>query len=144
MGGAAARAPVAMTALAKRNVCPPTSMVSGPVNFPAPRKMSTPRSVKRLAESCGLMSARSRRIRSMSLPKSAVAPGGTFTPNSPASRTAATARAARMMALDGTQPTLRQSPPMKCFSMSATFAPSPAAPMAVTNPAVPAPMTTRL
>ena len=61
-----------------------------------------------------------------------------------AARRAATARAARMMALDGTQPTLRQSPPRRCRSIKATFAPSPAAPAAVTSPAVPPPITTRL
>src|SRR5262249_42503039 len=47
-------------------------------------------------------------------------------------------------ALDGTQPTLRQSPPRSSRSTSATLAPSPAAPAAVTSPAVPAPITTRL
>jgi hypothetical protein len=35
---------------------------------------------------------------------------------------------------DGTHPTFRQSPPSKCFSTSATLAPSPAAPAAVTSP----------
>jgi hypothetical protein len=39
---------------------------------------------------------------------------------------------------------LRQSPPMRCRSMRATFAPSPAAPAAVTRPAVPPPVMTRL
>ena len=45
---------------------------------------------------------------------------------------------------DGTQPMFRQSPPSKSRSISATLAPRPAAPAAVTNPAVPAPTTTRL
>src|SRR4030095_9389104 len=49
-----------------------------------------------------------------------------------------------MRPLDGTQPTLRQSPPNRFRSTSATLAPSPAAPAALTNPAVPPPMTTRL
>ena len=56
----------------------------------------------------------------------------------------ATALAARIRALDGTQPTFKQSPPMRCRSTSATFAPRPAAPAAATSPAVPAPTTTRL
>jgi hypothetical protein len=30
--------------------------------------------------------------------------------------------AERISALDGTQPVLRQSPPMRCFSISVTFA----------------------
>src|SRR5207244_12041140 len=62
----------------------------------------------------------------------------------PASRTGAQAREARMRAFEGTHPTLRQSPPSRCFSTRATRAPSPAAPAAVTRPAVPAPITTRL
>ena len=57
IGGAAARAPVAMTALTNRRICPATSIVSGPVNRPAPRNTSTPSSVNLLAESCGLMAA---------------------------------------------------------------------------------------
>ena len=40
-----------------------------------------------------------------------------------------------MSAFDGTQPTLRQSPPSRCRSTSATLAPRPAAPAAVTSPA---------
>jgi hypothetical protein len=31
-------------------------------------------------------------------------------------------RAVRISAFEGTQPVLRQSPPMRCFSMSVTFA----------------------
>jgi hypothetical protein len=49
-----------------------------------------------------------------------------------------------MSALDGTHPTFRQSPPIRSRSISATRAPSVAAPTALTRPAVPAPMTTRL
>ena len=40
-----------------------------------------------------------------------------------------------MIALEGTQPTLRQSPPIRWRSTSATRAPSPAAMAAVTSPA---------
>src|SRR3989338_4658406 len=58
--------------------------------------------------------------------------------------TSAAAREERINALEGTQPTFRQSPPKRCFSINATLAPSPAAPAAVTRPAVPPPMTTRL
>ena len=50
---------------------------------------------------------------------------------------------ARMIPFDGTQPTFRQSPPIRWRSISATLAPSPAAPLADTRPAVPAPITTR-
>ena len=62
----------------------------------------------------------------------------------PASRTWAATRAEAMSALDGTHPTFRQSPPSNPRSTRATFAPSPAAPAAVTSPAVPPPITTRL
>ncbi len=42
-----------------------------------------------------------------------------------------------MTALEGTQPTVRQSPPSRYFSTSATFAPRPAAPAAVDQPGRP-------
>src|SRR5437899_5798820 len=65
-------------------------------------------------------------------------------PNAAASRTGGQAREDRMRAFEGTHTTLRQSPPSRSFSTRATRAPSPAAPAAVTRPAVPAPITTRL
>gem|GEM_PF-5401038 len=92
----------------------------------------------------GLISARNRLIRSITLAKSTDTPSGTSTPKSPASLTPAATRAALMIAFEGTHPTFRQSPPIKFLSTSATLAPNPAAPAAVTNPAVPAPTTTRL
>ena len=51
----------------------------------------------------------------------------------------------RIRHLEGIQPKLRQSPPIKCFSTKATFKPisKPAAPAATTKPAVPPPMTTK-
>ena len=49
--GCTARAPVAITAFLKRKDLPATSTVSGPVNLAFPRKTSTPRSLKRFAES---------------------------------------------------------------------------------------------
>ena len=45
---------------------------------------------------------------------------------------------------EGTQPTFKQSPPIKSFSISATLAPKLAAMTAVIKPAVPAPSTTML
>ena len=58
-------------------------------------------------------------------------------------RTNAGGRADAMNAFDGTHPVFRQSPPRRCRSTSATRAPRPAAPMALTSPAVPPPTTTR-
>ncbi|MNG39198.1 hypothetical protein D3C84_1271720 [compost metagenome] len=43
-------------------------------------------------------------------------------PSSAARRCSAAKRAARISALEGTQPVLRQSPPMLCCSISATLA----------------------
>jgi hypothetical protein len=49
---------------------------------------------------------------------------------------------ARMRAFEGTQPTLRQSPPIRCRLTSATFAPKAAEAAATTRPPGPAPPTT--
>jgi hypothetical protein len=78
----------------------------------------------------------------MTAPKSASTPV-TSMPTAPARRASAAARAERMMAFDGTQPVTRQSPPSRARSTSATRAPSPAAPIALTRPAVPPPITAR-
>jgi hypothetical protein len=51
--------------------------------------------------------------------------------------------AVRSSAFDGTQPVFRQSPPMRCFSTSVTFAFTAAAMYDATSPAEPAPITTR-
>jgi len=145
MGGAAARAPVQIAARSKKSCLPSTSIQSGPTNRPWPRKTSTPNSSrKRRTESCRLMPARRRRIRSMAAKKSNATVSPPRTPKPPLLRTSWRARAARITPLEGTQPTLRQSPPMRCRSIRATFAPRPAAPAAQTRPAVPAPITTRL
>ncbi len=144
MGGLAARAPVAITAREKRSLRPSTSTVSVETNFASPKKTSTPSLAKRSAESLREMRARDFRMSSIAAAKSKSTGRGTRTPNTPAPLTAATARAARSTALDGTQPKFRQSPPMRCFSTIATLAPSPAAPAAETSPAVPPPRTTRL
>jgi hypothetical protein len=64
-------------------------------------------------------------------------------PTRAAARTSRTARADRSSAFEGTQPTFRQSPPSLSRSMSATRAPSPAAPKAETSPAVPPPIAMR-
>lgn len=70
----------------------------------------------------GLISARSRRTRSITRAKSTRTPSGTSTPHALASRTSAAARAQRMSAFDGTQPTLSQLAPMRWRSTSATLA----------------------
>ena len=85
-----------------------------------------------------------RRMRAIAAPKSRSTPPGKVNPNAAPSRADAHTRAARRTPFDGTQPTLRQSPPIRCRSTRATLAPRPAATAAVTSPAVPAPTTTRL
>ncbi len=90
------------------------------------------------------MRARSRRMRSITAPKSGSAPSLSGTPSRAASCTSPTTREERITHLEGTQPTFKQSPPSRYRSIRATRAPSPAAPAAVTRPAVPAPITTRL
>ena len=85
-----------------------------------------------------------RRIRFITAEKSCVVSVESATPNRDASSASIRAREARISAFEGTHPTLRQSPPIKLRSMRATRAPRPAAIAAVTKPAVPAPITTRL
>ena len=144
MGGSAARAPVAMTARRKRRRLPPTSMVSGETKRPSPRKTSTPALRAPSALSTSLMPARRRRMRAMAAPKSAGRVSGDGRPAEALGGLAGVgqAREARMIPFEGTQPTFRQSPPIRWRSIRATLAPSPAAPLAETRPAVPAPITT--
>ena len=112
MGGAVARAPVAMTARVKVSRRPSISSVARPVKRPSPRKTSTPSRVKRSAPSCGAIPARRRRIRSITAAKSTSTPD-TPTPKAGVSRAVAAMRAAAIIAFDGTQPTFRQSPPRR-------------------------------
>lgn len=106
-------------------------------------KTSTPSDANRSALSTALIPARIARIRAMAAPKSP-GPETSGPPNRSAEALAsAHERAALSTPLEGTQPKFRQSPPMRFRSTSATRAPS-AAPMAtLTNPPVPAPITTR-
>ena len=143
IGGIAARVPVATHALEKSNSFSPTRIWRGPQNSACPRNTSTPKPFSRAAESWALIPARRRRIRSMAAEKSnSTSFGDSRIPNCPASRTLAAACAARISAFEGTHPEFRQSPPIKLRSTRATRAPSPAAPTAVTKPAVPPPITT--
>ena len=140
--GTAGRVPVAITARLNRNPCPFTATSAGPVNWASPKKTSTPRLVKRWAESCVPISALRRRIRRItSLKSTSTAP--TLIPSTSPLRISSTIRAALNKLLDGTHPTFKQSPPRSARSTSATFAPNLAAPEAVTRPAVPAPITSK-
>ena len=80
----------------------------------------------------------------MTEPKSTETSPSILTPNLAALRTAEAALAHLSSALEGTQPTLLQSPPSKWASIRATLAPTPADAAADTNPPGPAPITTRL
>ena len=65
-------------------------------------------------------------------------------PNAPALLICLAIVAERISALLGTQPKLRQSPPILCPSIRVTSALTAAAMYAETRPPAPAPMTTRL
>ena len=64
-----------------------------------------------------------------------------MTPNWPALRAASARFAAAMSAFEGTQPTLRHSPPILPFSISTTGTPNAAAAAATESPPEPAPIT---
>jgi hypothetical protein len=121
----------------------PTATSCGETSRASPRMTSTPSERKRSSESLGAIAARRSRTRSMT---SSNEKSGTWSrsPQREAWAIVWAARAEAMRALLGTQPVFRQSPPMRCFSMSATRPPRPAVPAAVTRPAVPAPMTITL
>ncbi len=144
ISGLVARAPEAITARSKLSLWPSTSIDAGPLKRPWPMKTSMPRPCSRETESLGLIFALSRRMRSIAAAKSTSTSPRNRTPKFKASPTSYAARPARITPLEGTQPTFRQSPPIRARSMIATFAPSPAEPTALTSPAVPAPITTRL
>eukprot|EP00962_Isochrysis_galbana_P047211 scaffold19230_cov129-Isochrysis_galbana.AAC.1 len=134
-------------AFRNRSVAPFTVTVSADAKRPRPWKTCAPAAAVASCESAGAMAARSRRIRSMTAGKSmltcAAPPPGSRTPNSPARRASRSARAQRSSALEGTQPTLRQSPPARWSEMKATLAPRRADCLALTSPPAPAPMTTK-
>src|SRR5581483_3149594 len=76
----------------------------------------------------------------MTLAKSTAGSTGAI-PRTAPPRCACAAFAAAISAFDGTQPKLRQSPPMRSRSISTTSRPSCAAPEATTSPAEPPPTT---
>ncbi len=143
--GCAALAPVAIAALLNRKRLSFTSTECSSTNRADPKNTSTPKLRNRTAESWWLIPARIRRIRAITAAKSISMDSGAWIPKGVAPRISATTRAERITHLEGTQPTFRQSPPMRFFSINATFKPSPnpAAPAAITSPAVPAPITTK-
>jgi hypothetical protein len=102
-GSATARPPVAMIARANSSRRPSTSMTLRETNLAWPKYTSTPSERSRSAESLRAMRACNRRMRPIAAAKSTLAEP-VRTPNSAASRTASTARAARMMPFEGTQP----------------------------------------
>ena len=111
MGGTAARDPVAMTMRRASKVSPPASRVWGPMNFAVARTTFTPRLSKRACESWGAIVAITRCTWAMTEAKST--PGSwPAMPKPSLLRCDSAAFAAASMALDGTQPVLRQSPPM--------------------------------
>mmetsp|Transcript_491 Transcript_491/g.1555 ORF Transcript_491/g.1555 Transcript_491/m.1555 type:complete len:211 (-) Transcript_491:30-662(-) len=143
MGGSAARPPVAMTAFRKRRTLPFTSTVLRPVKRPRPWYTSAPAALVPSCESAGAICARFALSLCITAAKSTAGGAESRTPNSSARRTSLTARAERSSALEGTQPTLRQSPPASASEIRQERAPRRAACLADTSPPAPAPMTTR-
>jgi hypothetical protein len=142
MGGTAVREPVAITQRLERMRRPSTSASSGDRKRAIPCTTSTPRPRKRSGESCGSMAAMTRRTRAITAAKSASASPARI-PYSDARRMVASTAAERRIALEGTHPVHRHSPPSRCRSTSAVRAPIPAETAAVTSPAVPPPITAR-
>mmetsp|Transcript_7753 Transcript_7753/g.25782 ORF Transcript_7753/g.25782 Transcript_7753/m.25782 type:complete len:205 (-) Transcript_7753:63-677(-) len=137
-----------MTHFLKRSVRSLTTTVSGPENLAQPWYTCAPAAAEPSCESAGAMWARSRRIRAITASKStsslgAVPSAATRNPSASAALASRAARAQWSSALDGTQPTLRQSPPARWPEMSAERASRRAACLADTSPPAPAPMTTR-
>ncbi len=142
IGGTAGREPVAMTNWLAVNRRPSTSKASAPVNRPSPKITSTPRPRKRSGLSLGSMPAITPATRSITRARSTVGVTAGIAQRS-AWRISCAIRADLISVFDGTQPYHRQSPPRRCFSTSATLAPSAAPPAATTSPPAPPPMITR-
>ncbi len=141
IGGTAGREPVAITNVFAVRRRPATSNAAGPVKRPSPKMTSTPRPRKRSGLSLGSISPITARTRVITRARSTCGSTGGSAQRS-AWRIWCAMRADFSSDLDGTQPYQRQSPPSRCFSTSATFAPSVAAPAATTRPPEPPPITT--
>ena len=120
-------APVAITARRNASVRPSTSRASLPVNRPSPKEhvhteLTEPSGAVDPADPCPEPAHALHHLREITGADDARA-----AESRPASAAACHARAALSTALDGTHPTLRQSPPIRCRSTSATRAPRPAA-----------------
>ena len=141
IGGIAGEEPVAITKRrAAISIPSPTATVRASLKRAAPSITRTPSPVKRSLESFGAIAAMTPWTWSRTLAKS-TAGRCAITPNGAARRGASARRAAASSAFDGTQPVLRQSPPILPFSTSTTGTPNAAAAAATDNPPDPAPMT---
>ena len=127
IGGTAGREPVAMTNVFAVSRRPSTSNASGATNRPSPKMTSTPRPRKRSGLSNGSISAMTLAHALHDRARGRVADRTAPSPSARALRISKAIRADLMSVFDGTQPYHRQSPPILCFSTSATLAPSVAA-----------------
>jgi hypothetical protein len=116
--------------------------VAASVNRADARITCTPRPSKRAWESCGAMLAITSWTWSCTAAKSTFGAAAAMPKASPDAAQWA-CLAAAIMALDGTQPKFRQSPPIAAFSISTTRWPNWAATAATESPAEPAPITHR-
>ena len=141
-GGTAGAAPVHRRARRKPRVFPSTSSEASPVKRARPVITWTPLRRSVSGESTGAISAIDARTPAITSAKSTET-SPTSMPLVDALRADEATAAAAMRALLGTHPVHRQSPPVRSLSTSATRAPSLAAVVEATMPAVPPPTTTR-
>src|SRR5579863_9314477 len=121
---------------------PSTASASGATKRASPRSTVAPKAVNRASESVGAMAAMTLCTWSCTAVQS-ISGSGRRTPKRPAPRAAAAACDAASSALLGTQPKLRQSPPIRSRSISTTRRPSCAATAVTDRPAAPAPTTAK-
>mmetsp|Transcript_5136 Transcript_5136/g.12379 ORF Transcript_5136/g.12379 Transcript_5136/m.12379 type:complete len:245 (+) Transcript_5136:1347-2081(+) len=150
MSGMRGRPPVAMHALLNLSLVQKSSVQT--MTEPSeskealPMKTSTPSFfANRSAASLTDIPARTSRTRCITFAKSTLTSPVNSMPSSLSfslSANLAASFALRISALLGTHPVFKQSPPIHLISTIATFAPTPAAPAAVTSPPAPAPTTT--
>ncbi len=140
--GILGRAPVQTATLSAVRTRPPTSTSCAETNRAGARYGSMPASRTFRSASPPRISSMTACTRAIAAAQSMPTPS-TRTPKSPAERARCATSAARTIAFVGSQPALRQVPPIFQRSASATRAPFAAASKAIVLPAAPAPITSR-
>ena len=135
IGGTAARLPAATTMRRAVRRRPSTPSVSGSTKRASPRSTVAPSARKRASESIGAIAAMAPARARAPRPSRSPVPAERR-PKRPAARVVCGGmRRGQQRLAGGTQPVLRQSPPMRSRSISATFRPSCAATAVTDSPA---------